>query len=380
MEFLFGIILGAIAGVTADLLFRQKLLKLLLICKRWINIKRGLIDPIALKPAQLVTNGNTKFNWISLLGTGEYLILHKYMKNDLIPEYISLPKDLDEIRKIERNRLEKLEKISNGEIWNGVRYSLTDWEIHHHDKVTEQLGLKCKFLLTDYAAFHSLNSNLDVKNLVNDPAGNPTTIRDKYYSTFNPEVPNKYLCHSFGINLSVLSGVDNFITFVQRNAKVAKGKKWFSIAMNEGMQYPNDLDENNKPSFVKTAIRGLIEELGINISQVGLNEKDIEFLNFGARFDENEYAILGCIKLPLTFREIEHAFINSAKDRGHETRHTLYYCNFTIPDIVNFVNSHSPWSHHGLATVYYTMIRYWGYWEVKKELSISGFIPEVLAN
>ena len=216
--------------------------------------------------------------------------------------------------------------------------------------------------------------------LVIDPAGNPTTIRNKYYTKFDPEVPNKYLSHSFGINLSVISGKDKVITFVQRNAKVAVGKKWFSITMNEGMQYPNDIDENNKPSFIKTAVRGLIEEVGLDIFQIGLKYEDIEFLNFGARFDTNEYAILGSVKVPLTFREIEHAFINSAKDRGHETRHILYPCDFSIPDIVNFVNSHSPWSHHGLATVYYTMVRDWGYWEVKRELSISGFNPEVLAS
>jgi hypothetical protein len=104
----------------------------------------------------------------------------------------------------------------------------------------------------------------------------------------------------------------------------------------------------------------------VNIKTLGEHRVNIEFLNFGALVQENQYALLGRAKLPLSFQELEEVYFLRAKDRNLETRNQLYAINYLPESIMNFVNSHYPWAHNGLATLYYMMVREWGYEETKR--------------
>ena len=174
----------------------------------------------------------------------------------------------------------------------------------------------------------------------------------------------------------VITAKDQKIILVQRNAIVARSKNKFHVSVKEGMQYPLDIDEHGRPSFIKTAKRGLLEELGLDLDGMGVPPNKIEFLNFGVLADISEYALLGCIRLPLSAFDVEQAYFDIAKDRGLETTNKLYAVDFIPADILDFVNNHTPWTHHGIATLYYTMIRYWGYWETRQ--TIKEKMPESL--
>jgi serine/threonine protein kinase len=306
--------------------------------------------------------GKLSTDWIGLHGTGETPLRH--LHTELLEEYVSLPDDLDSIRETERKELEQKAQEGRANVWNGERFALTDFYPTRYGR-NEEIGITCEFKLTDYAAFRSITHRADQTGLVRDSDGNFTTIRQKYFPVFDIERPNPWLTHSFGINLAVITR-DRKLVLTQRNAFVATGKKLFNIPANEGMQYPQDMDEYGKPSFVKAAVRALWEELGVNIKTLGEHRVNIEFLNFGALVQENQYALLGRAKLPLSFQELEEVYFLRAKDRNLETRNQLYAINYLPESIMNFVNSHYPWAHNGLATLYYMMVREWGYEETKR--------------
>ncbi|NTU75565.1 MAG: hypothetical protein HGA86_05535, partial [Anaerolineaceae bacterium] len=83
--------------------------------------------------------------------------------------------------------------------------------------------------------------------------GNILTLK-KYFPNFYIDRPNLYVTHSFGIDLVVITKKDNKVILVKRNNLVARSKNKFTVSVQEGMQYPLDLDEHGRPSFTKTAV------------------------------------------------------------------------------------------------------------------------------
>ena len=359
------VIIGAILGVIADLLFRQKLLELNLKAKRFIFRRFYKTDPFSGKPSQL-RFGNTITGWISLYGTGEHAIENSLLRAELDEQPIELPSDLRRLRDYTKATLQKKVSEGHSNIWNAQRFSLREFEPTRLGSI-ERLGLWFRFQLTDYAAYYAITSQLD-KPVVFDMAGNLCTIRDKYFPMFDVERPNPYITHSFSIDLVVVTKQDNKVILVKRNNLVARSKNKFTVSVQEGMQYPLDLDEHGRPSFVKTAVRGLWEELGIDLDRINVTSSKIEFLNFGVLANISEYALLGCIKLPIRAYDVEQAYYDLAKDRGLETTNELYAVDFYPAPILEFIANHAPWTHHGIANLFYTMVRYWGYWEVKRTI------------
>jgi hypothetical protein len=62
------------------------------------------------------------------------------------------------------------------------------------------------------------------------------------------------------------------------------------------------------------------------------------------------------------------------KDKNLEIANTLYLVDFLPDAILEFIIDHYPWTDNGLATLYYAMVREWGYWEIKSAFS-RHFIP-----
>jgi len=369
MEILFlvvGVLAGAIFGVLADLLFRHIFLRFILNIKRIVARFAKHADPLAGKPNQLKF-GNVITDWVALHGTGDLPLNSQHLRADLSEEFIYLPPELNAIREEVKREMEEKELNVNSDIWNGQRFSLVKFYPTRYG-IHEEFGLNFEFKLTDYAAYIGITRKADQIGLIKDSANNPTTIREKYFPRFDPNIPNPFLTHSFGINLLVITK-DHKVLIVQRSPYVAERKMFYSISVNESMQYPQDIDETGKPSFVKTAIRGLWEELGIEFVALDLNIKSIEFLNFGAVAHANEYAILGRIKLPVSALEVEETHHLRGKDAGLEIKAELYAVDYLPDAILEFISMHSPWVDNGLATLYYAMVREWGYWEVKSAFS-----------
>lgn len=361
-----GAVLGAVLSVVAMIFLYQPLMSFILGGRRkWAKFRK-YVDPLAGKPNQLKFR-NIITEWVSLHGTGEIPLLHKHLRTEFIKEYVSLPKDLEALRNHCREELEQKKKDVQSDVWNGKRFALVKYGPTRYG-TKEKAGLCFAFKLTDYASFIAITSKADEVGQVKDEAGVPTTIRNKYFPYFDLDTPNPYLTHSFGINLVVITK-DRKIIFTQRNALVAKKSKYYSIPMNEGMQYPMDLNKDGQPSFLDASKRGLQEELGVEPEILGTDAKAIEFLNFGALAKANEYALLGRVKLPIGSLDLENRYQTHAKDKSLETCHKLYAIDYNPDAILEFVNTHKPWTHNGLATIYFAMVREWGYRETQSALS-----------
>lgn len=369
------LLIGAGLGVVADIFLRKPLLRCILRLRRLFARLLKREDPLGGERSQL-RFGNVTTSWVSLHGIGEVPMRADRLTADLIDEFAPLPSDLAAIRDRRREELEQKARETRGEVWNGQRFSLVSVIPTRYD-LTEEPGLEFEFKKTDYAAFLGLTLACDEPGLLTDEAGQPTTIREKYFSHFDPEKPNPVLTHSFGVNLCAITN-DSKILFTQRNAHVTNKRQCYHISMNEGMQYPTDIDERGRPSFLLTAIRGLWEELGIEPAKLRDPAKAIEFLNFGALSTENEYALLGRVRLPMKSAEVQQSFQHHAKDKGMETRHELHAVDYLPDQILDFVKTHSPWTPNGLATIYYCMVRQWGGSETRQALTRHPFPRDVV--
>jgi hypothetical protein len=364
------LILGAFLGVLVDIFFRHNILHFILKVKKIVARALDKPDPITDRPYQL-RFGNIVTDYVSLYGTGELPLNFRHLRADFVDEFVRLPKDLDRLRIAKRKELQEKARLQKSNLWNGERFALISYYPTRYG-ITEEPGISFTFKLTDYAAFLGITLRLDDSGLIQDNAGNLTTIREKYFPNFDVEQPNQYVTHSFGLNLSVITK-DNKMLFCQRNAFVAHKKRIYTVPMNEGMQYPQDIDDFGKPSFLKTVYRGLIEELGVNLNDLGYSKYTLDMLNFGMLASDNEYSLLGRVKLPLITEEVEEMYYFSAKDRGLETQNELYAVDYDPYSIIEFVSAHGPWSGRGLAVVYYSMVREWGYRETKFALSRKSF-------
>ncbi len=108
---------GAFIGVLFDLWLRPSLRRLGLQIKRRVARLTKQPDPFADRPHQL-RFGNTLTDWVSLYGTGEVAINSRYLRTELIDEYVSLPVDLNALRAKARRELTMKEKNIKADVWN----------------------------------------------------------------------------------------------------------------------------------------------------------------------------------------------------------------------------------------------------------------------
>ena len=118
------LVIGAIIGVLADVLFRQLILRFILKSRRTIAHLLKRSDPLVDRPHQL-RFGNVITDWVSLYGTGELPLHFRYLHAELSDEYVTLPDDLHKLREKNRRELERKAKETKGAIWNGECFALT---------------------------------------------------------------------------------------------------------------------------------------------------------------------------------------------------------------------------------------------------------------
>lgn len=286
-------------------------------------------------------------------------MLPRHLRADLMEEYIELPDDLDALRNDARDKLRQRSEEFRANVWNGERFALVRYRPARYGKM-EALGVNFEFRLTDYSAFLALNGRLDEPALV-CAGGDEMTIRRKYFSEGpDPEHPSPYLSNSFGIHIEVVTA-DKKVMLTRRSSLVAHNPDFFGTAMNEGMQYPQDMDAQGRPSFLRTAVRGMWEEVGLRVDEGDFNFDSIEFLNFGVVKRSNGYALLGRSSVQLNSSEVERAFELRAKDRGLETHRKLYAVDWDPEAVVEFVRTRRPWGIDALAALFYALVRDWGF-------------------
>lgn len=146
--------------------------------------------------------------------------------------------------------------------FNGLGYQLEKFFVGRRTGLDEQPILTLHFRPTDYFSMLVTDNTLDEPIIVNNTK---TTLRERYAHSvdlaYNP-VP-EFATH-FGVGLMVITA-DNKIIFSERGPTAVDAFAFFpSVA--EGASRPVDAGQNGAPDPYRTAVRGIPEELGIEVS------------------------------------------------------------------------------------------------------------------
>jgi hypothetical protein len=257
----------------------------------------------------------------------------------------NLPQDLLARRtQIEQQEKEKRDKGLSYH-WNGSRYSLEEF-VCGRTPLEENLTLQLHFRPSDYFTFLATNMSLDEK--VSDE-GKIVSLREKYLSQASWHKPIEFFSNSFGVNLAVITS-DQYLIVTQRSNVVGSRPGEFNISVSEGLSRPLDRsDQSGAPDVYRCAIRGVAEELGVEI-----RNSDIRFLSLGVDEQYSQWALLGMVKSERSMEDVLTWRRTGVKDKWESIQ--LYAIPFTVEDVVCFVLSHRPWAPPALACVFHTLV------------------------
>ncbi|MCC3294926.1 hypothetical protein LJ756_09850 [Arthrobacter sp. zg-Y411] len=174
--------------------------------------------------------------------------------------------------------------------WNAEMLALRRLEVSRVGS-HELPALKLHYAKTDYASFQVISSEWE-KRFAEGLAGGEILGEELL-----DVLPG--LSHSFGINLTIETA-DDHLLLTRRSAKTSGGRNLRHISVNEGMALM-DLDpKTGLPDPYRTALRGISEELGIDLE----NEPDIRnritFHGLICDVTRYEWALLGHVNLTQT--------------------------------------------------------------------------------
>lgn len=184
----------------------------------------------------------------------------------------------------------RLELDSAPEAWNAEKLALRRIRVSrmgNHEEPTVDLG----YGITDYATFQVIASAWETKYR-DLGAGQELTAED-----LRDVLPG--LSNSFGINLTVETA-DDHLLLTQRSAKASSAKNLRHISVNEGMALADIDPKTNLPDPYLTALRGMEEELGVDLSEDPDIRSRITFHSLICDVTRYEWALLGHVDLTQT--------------------------------------------------------------------------------
>lgn len=177
------------------------------------------------------------------------------------------------------------------EAWNAEKIALRRIRVArtgNHEEPTIDLG----YAVTDYATFQVIADAWErrYKNL--DEAG-----RDLRAEDLLDVLPG--LSNSFGINLTVETA-DDHLVLTRRSAKANNAKNLRHVSVNEGMALADINPKTDLPDPYLTALRGIEEELGLDLSDEQDIRQRITFHSLICDVSRYEWALLGHVNLSQT--------------------------------------------------------------------------------
>jgi hypothetical protein len=135
------------------------------------------------------------------------------------------------------------------------------------------------------------------KNLVRTSA--TVTLRQKYLQEKDLSQPIPFLAHGFGVAL-VLITKDKKLLLSRRNENAGTRAGELDVSVVEGVHPQKDASITYRgPNLYRTAVRGILEEVGISILQ-----EDVVFLGFGVDIEYYQWNIIGMVRVTETAEEI----------------------------------------------------------------------------
>ncbi|MFJ5860929.1 hypothetical protein ACIQCM_05880 [Pseudarthrobacter sp. NPDC092439] len=191
------------------------------------------------------------------------------------------------------------------EAWNAEKIALRRIRVSragNHEAATLDLG----YAVTDYASFQTIADAWEKRYKSLDDAGRDLTAEDLW-----DVLPG--LSNSFGINLT-LETADDHLVLTQRSGKASSAKNLRHVSVNEGMALADINPKTDLPDPYLTAIRGVEEELGIDLGEEPDIRQRITFHSLICDVTRYEWALLGHVNLSQT--KWTNAEIHSARKLG----------------------------------------------------------------
>lgn len=198
----------------------------------------------------------------------------------------------------------RLELDSAAESWNAEKVALRRIRVSrtgNHEEPTLDLG----YGVTDYATFQVIASAWE-GHYKGFGAGQDLEAED-----LRDVLPG--LSNSFGINLTVETA-DDHLLLTQRSARASSAKNLRHISVNEGMALADIDPKTDLPDPYLTALRGIEEELGMDLSEEPDMRSRITFHSLICDVTRYEWALLGHVNLTQT--KWTNAVIQGARKLG----------------------------------------------------------------
>jgi hypothetical protein len=223
--------------------------------------------------------------------------------------------------------------------FNGLGYQLEKFFVDYRRGEHEEPVLKLYFRPTDYFTMLVTDNRLDESIIVNNTK---TTLRQKYASyidlAYSPVL--EFATH-FGVGIMIITS-DEKIIFSERGPTAVDSFVFFpSVA--EGSNRPADALHNGGPDPYRTAVRGIAEEMGIDVKP-----EQVKFLSIGANAVLCEYALCGVVYTDYSSGELsEIRSLGIPKDRWENQR--LHFVTFSPSAVADFMAANKPWSPFAVA-------------------------------
>jgi len=353
MEVIISSLVGGIIGLILGVVFEEPLKtakKSLVKRIRTIFLRKRLVIP----SPETFALGNLKTAWLVIDGNGELSYTPETIKCRVETTPITLPPEIQSLRKSIEERERKKKDKGQDYQWNGPLYALERYSIGRTIP-DENLEVVFTFRTTDYFTFQATVASLDL-NLVKPPA--TLTIRQKYLQNQNLLQPIPFLANGFGVVLVIITS-DQKIILSRRSDRSGVRPGEIDVSVVEAL-HPI-LDRSIKqlaPDLYHAAIRGAQEELGIELVQ-----DDIIFLGFGVDIEYYQWNMLGMAHTSETAMQVLEK--RKCGTRGKWELKTLEIIDSNPKVVLNFLRKEKMWS-TTLVAIYWALVHEYGKKQVDK--------------
>lgn len=154
---------------------------------------------------------------------------------------------------------------------------------------------------------------------------------------------------------------DGLTLLTERGATAVDAFVFFpSVA--EGASRPVDADDRHGPHPTRTAIRGIAEELGVEVKA-----DRIYWTSLGVNTVLCEYGLIGWTTLDIDWEELQRRRQAGLPKDLWESTH-IHAVPFSPPAVARFVSEHGPWSPFALVTLYHTLLAHFRWDEVDRAM------------
>jgi transcriptional regulator with XRE-family HTH domain len=215
--------------------------------------------------------------------------------------------------------------------YEGAGYKLARFSVSSRVGDAEEPRLVLHFEPTTYFRMLVTDQRLDVPLTA---GGRTYTLRERYAANVDLRVaPVPELATHWGVGLSVVTA-DRQLLIAQRGNTAVDPYVYFP-AMAEGASRAHDAAPNGAPDHDRIAIRGMAEELGIEIEP-----DELTWLSFGANSYLCEYGLIGRVDTNWTAGRIDARRSTGAAKDNWETKH-LHAVPFSPVDVARFMADRS---------------------------------------